>query len=108
MLGIILIYFLGKAFYDLAGIHDKHQWGHAILGVVSYYVGTFIGGIAIVLSYELFLEGNIDDLDDFLLGLMAVPFGLLVCWVTYKILERRWNNQVVRDDHEDILDGGLL
>jgi hypothetical protein len=35
MLGLILIYFVGKAFYDLAGLHGKSQWGFAILGIVS-------------------------------------------------------------------------
>ncbi len=35
MIELVLIFFVGKAFYDLAGRHKKHQWGFAILG--SYY-----------------------------------------------------------------------
>ena len=107
MLGLILIYFIGKAFYDLAGSYDKHQWGHAILGVISYYVGTFIAGVFIAIAYELLGNGTIDDINDYLLGIMAVPFGLLMCWATYKILERRWDNQVVKN-RDDILDDDLF
>jgi len=110
MLGIILIYFLGKAFYDLAVSYDKHQykWGYAILAVACYYAGAIIGGIALVILYELFGMGNMDDLSDRLVGLLAVPFGLLTCWIAYRVLERRWGNQIIKNSDNDILDSELL
>ena len=48
MLGLILIYFIGKRFQDLAKTYDNHKWGFAIAGVATYYIGTFIAGILIV------------------------------------------------------------
>ena len=34
MLGLLLIYFIGKYFYDLAAEFEKNKWLYAILGVV--------------------------------------------------------------------------
>lgn len=102
MFGLIFLYFIGKYFYNLAGDHDKSQWGFAILGVVSYYVGTFIAGIAFVIGYELFDFGSIDDLSDTVISLMGMPFGLLTCWGLYKILQRNWGKYEKFD--ENIID----
>jgi len=92
MIGLILIYFVGKAFYDLAKVHDKNAWGFAILGVASYYGGIFIGGMIIGLLVELFfLPGFIDETSDgesMWLGFAALPIGILTCWGTYHLLKR--------------------
>ena len=103
MLGILLIYLVGRKFYDLAGNHNKHQWGYAILGVFSYYVGTFIAGIVIALYLEFFGSTSIDEINEFVLSLIAIPFGLLACWVTYLLLEKNWEKKTVHDN-TDILD----
>ena len=34
MLGIVLWYFIGKSFADLADDYGKSRWGYGILGVV--------------------------------------------------------------------------
>ncbi len=44
MLGLFLLYFIGKIFYQLAEAHNKNKWVFAILGVIAYYAGTFLGG----------------------------------------------------------------
>jgi hypothetical protein len=92
MIGLLLIYFLGKYFYDLAERFDKSKWGFAVLGVVSYYVGTFIGGILLFLFYEIFMTAAIIELNDWVLNLLALPFGLLAAFGLYKFLERRLTN----------------
>lgn len=107
MLGLVLIYFIGRAFYQLAEAYGKHQWGHAILGVVSYYGGTIIAGIVMFVIYDLSSLGSIDEMNEMALNLMAVPFGLLACWGVYKLLERRWD-RAVANSNDDILDDGLL
>lgn len=106
MLGIVFLYFIGKAFYDLAVLHEKNKWLFALLGVAFYYVGTFVGGFTIAISYELFEFGSVDDLNDQALGLMAIPFGLLFCWVFYIILKRQWSRTHVPSDLE-LLDDDL-
>lgn len=103
MLGLLVIYFIGKAFYKLAGQHNRNEWGYAILGVVAYYVSAFIGGIILVIAYELLEMGNIDEVSDQVIGLLALPFGLLGCWGTYKLLENRFEGSPFESD-PDILD----
>ena len=91
MLGLIFIYFVGKAFYDLAGKHGKSQWGFAILGVVSYYGGLMLGAFAIGIVVELNAPGTIDDSNDTMFGLLAIPIGILCCWLTYTLLKKAWS-----------------
>lgn len=103
MLGLLLIYFIGRKFYDLAGVYDKSQWGYAVLGVLSYYFGTFIAGILLVIFSDLFGLASIEEINDFVLSLVALPFGLLACWGVYLLLEKNWTKEKV-DDNPDILD----
>ena len=93
MLGILLIYFIGKFFYDLAGDHDHNSWLFAIIGVVTYYAGTFVGGILIFSIAELISPGWVTDVNEFLLSFMALPFGLLACWGLYGILTSVWSKK---------------
>lgn len=70
MLALILIYFAGKAFYDLAGKHGKHQWGFAILGVASYYGGIIFGGFLLGIVLEIFNPGTVESINETLLTIM--------------------------------------
>lgn len=94
MLGILLIYFIGKHFYKMAETYNKNKWLFAILGVVTYYVGTFIGGIVLAILDEIFVLGiNWDS--NLILGLMALPFGIALDYLFYKILEKKWKKEFV-------------
>src|SRR5690349_14127334 len=110
MIGLLLLYFIGKAFYELAHEHDRSRWGFAILGVVSYYAGTFIGGIILALIYELGFSSSIEDINDILLGVLALPFGLLMCWGFYHILKRSWSRSAANSNpiSSEVLDADLL
>jgi hypothetical protein len=111
MIGLILLYFAGKAFYVLAENNGKSKWPFAILGVVSYYLGLFIGGMIIGICYEVFMEGSVEDLEDInatLLGLLAIPVGVLTCWGFYKFLENRWSKKETFSTSEDVLDANLV
>lgn len=104
MLGLILIYFIGKAFYDLAGNYGKHQWGFAILGVVTYYAGTFVGGFLL----GLFAIDFVMNSNDLVVGLIALPIGLAFCLTLYLILKNTWKKSVPGSKStEDILDAEL-
>jgi hypothetical protein len=104
MLGILLIYFIGKPFYDLAAHYDKSQWGFAILGVVAYYVGTFVMGFVLGILYP----ETIETMNNLLLGLIALPLGLLFSWLLYKFLENRWSTSSSNNETDsDVLDQNL-
>jgi amino acid permease len=108
MVGLILLYFVGKAFYDLAGLSNKSQWLYAILGVGSYYAGLFIGGVLIAIGYELFI-GSIDGVNDTLLSFLALPIGVATCWGFYRILKSRWEGkETAADSAEEVLDAHLI
>ena len=45
MLGLLLLYWIGKYFYKLAEAYDKSKWGFTILGIVVYYAGIVVLGL---------------------------------------------------------------
>ena len=107
MLGLLLLYFIGRYFYDLAGKHEKNQWVFAIVGIVAYYAGTFFGGIALVIIIEIFELANLDEFNERAFGIMALPFGILACWGMYVFLKKQWEKQPLQPDLE-ILDDEFL
>ena len=104
MLGLVLLYFAGKAYFDLAARHEKSKWGFAILGVVSYYAGLFIGGILIAFLYAL---STGDEMNELALTVCSIPVGVLTCWGLYKFLEKKWNQPDPKFVSEDVLDSGV-
>jgi len=91
MIGLFLIYSIGKYFADLAYDHDRKRWVFAILGVATYYAGTFIFGF--LLGFILALTGNgylLDEISDFVLSLILLPFGILSTWILYISLKKNW------------------
>lgn len=105
MLGIILLYFIGKMFYDLVGKYKNEktaQWVYAIIAVISYYAGTFLGGVLLGLG-EVYGLWYISDLNDLLLGFIALPFGILTVIIFYQILKRNLAKKKERQD-SDLID----
>lgn len=103
MLGILLIYFIGRYFYRLAETFNQNKWLYAILGVVTYYIGTFVGGIVLAIFDELFAIGiNWDN--NFSLGLLAMPFGIATAYLFYYLLNKKWQKSVIliKDEIQDI------
>ena len=90
MLGLVLLYWIGKYYFKLAEKFEKHKWGYAILGIVSYYGGIFIGGFGIGITMEIVSPGYIDTVNETLLGIFMLPFGILCCYLLYKYLEKTW------------------
>lgn len=93
MLGFLLVYFIGKRFYDLAEEHQQKKWLFAILGVITYYaVGTaFVVFLAILDVYIFYWEFDWDN--RYGMNLLALPSGLLGCWILYNILENKWKKE---------------
>ncbi len=90
MLGILLLFFIGKYYYKLAEKFKKSKLGFAILGIVVYYVGTIIFGLIFGLIAEIISPGSIDTINEKMLGLIALPFGILACYLVYKYLQKTW------------------
>ena len=93
MLSLLFIYFLGKSFYTLAGKHKQNAWLYAILGVLSYYVATFLFAF-ILIGLELLFSLGFENFSDRTFGFITIPFGLLGCWGFYKLLEHKWKNMI--------------
>lgn len=93
MLGLVLLYFIGKKFYELAEEYAKNKWGFAILGVVTYYTGALIFGV-ILGGILLFAESNwLETANRFELALIETPVGILSCYVAYISLEKKWKKE---------------
>ncbi|PQJ77716.1 hypothetical protein [Polaribacter porphyrae] len=99
MLGLILLYWIGKYFYKLAEEYNKSRWGYAILGIVVYYIGLLVLGGIVVGIVEIIFEGFIDSVNDVLLSFIALPFGILSCYLLYKYLEKTWKNNDPRKNN---------
>ena len=106
MLGLIILYGLGKAFYDLATLHNKKsKWIYVVLGILSYYFFSFLAGILIALLADL--PNNPDAMSDTLLGLLAVPFALFFTLLLYLFLKNRWERQPL-EVTTDLLDDTFI
>jgi hypothetical protein len=103
MLGLLLIYFIGKQFYVLAESFKQNKWLFAILSVVVYYAAGLIFGVVLGV-FDVLFEWNINWEDKFGINLLGIPVGLLACWGFYYLLKTRWEKSVtvVRDEIQDI------
>lgn len=104
MLGLILLYWIGKYFYKLAEEYNKSKWGFTILGIVVYYAGILLFSIITGIIAEIFSPGFIDTFNETLFGFLMLPFGLLSCYLLYKYLEKTWkkNDPIKNNSIEEI------
>ena len=99
MLGLILLYFIGKKYYELAGEYDKSQWLYAVLGVVSYYVGGLSVLFLFALVYEFTSPGAITG-NEHSYSLLIIPFGLLSTYLVYRFLNKKWEREKPKVDSD--------
>lgn len=98
MLGLLLIYWIGKKFYVLAENHNRSPWGFAILAVVVYYISQFVFGlILVVINPETF--ENMDNGMEMGFNLLGVLVGLGIWYLLFLYLERKWENE--EETYED-------
>lgn len=94
MLGILFIYFIGKYFYELAKTYQKNKWLFAILGVVSYYVGSVVLLIPALFLTAIMFPEFVDNLSERDYGFLAIPFGIATCYLLYYILKKQWSRGI--------------
>jgi hypothetical protein len=107
MLEVVLMVFIGKSFYELAGEYSKNKWLYAISGVVSVYIGLIISGIIMALGVDIISPGSLDTVNETVLGLMVIPFALILTWLFYRFLKSSWEKGKIIDN-ADILDDELV
>jgi hypothetical protein len=89
MLGLLLLYFIWKYYSELAVDYGRSKW-YGLLGIVSYYGGSFLGGFAVGFIGMMNDDGFMDGTSDIALGLMGIPFGIAFVVGLYFILKRNW------------------
>jgi hypothetical protein len=97
MLGLILLYFIGKRFYELAAQHQRHKWGHALGGIAVYYLSLIFSGIIITLALDLIWDYVIPNGKETLFGIANIPIGLGVCWLWYTHLKKTWGKNLFNE-----------
>jgi membrane protein implicated in regulation of membrane protease activity len=101
MLGLVLLYWIGKYFYKLAEEYNKSQWGFAILGIVVYYGGILLFSVVVAIIMEIIFTGFLDTVNETLYGILMIPLGILSCYLLYKYLEKTWKkNKPINEINE--------
>ena len=107
MIGLVLIYYLGKQFYELAELYNKNKWLFAVLGVVIYYSGTLLFGLLLGVWAGFTRNLSVFDTSDLVLGLMGIPLGLLSAWLFYFLLKKNWSKTKVVYSDDELLDSNF-
>lgn len=89
MLGLILIYFVGRNYFELAHEHNRPAWLFAILGVLTFFFGQFFLG-TIVATLIVSSTGAISDGTYLLVSVISIACGAAAIWFMYKRLESFW------------------
>ena len=93
MLGLLLLYWIGKYYYQLAEKYDRSRWGFAILGIITYYFGVMLFGLIIGVIAEIIAPGYIENMNDLALNFIIMPFGILSTYSLYRLIENRWKDK---------------
>ena len=101
MFSLLLIYPIGKIFSNLAKKHNKSISLYSVWGVAFYYIGATLGFI--FLSYFISFPRHYSFLSK---NLSPIPFGILMSWIFYLFLKKRWKKLIPRD--ADLLDDVFL
>ncbi len=108
MIGLLIIFYAGNLLYKLADKFDKNKWAYAILGVITYYAGTFIFGVVFVLLSTLSNEEVFFGMPELVVNLLSIPFGALLLWLLHRYLEKKWSNSPIQSGEiSELLDENL-
>ncbi|MNJ86310.1 hypothetical protein D3C87_38030 [compost metagenome] len=101
MLTIIPIYLFGRAYYNLAKLHNRNAWGYGILGAVIFLGAQFVLGFLI--GIILLMTNTPMNIPPFVLSLFAIGFGALAAFGVQKLLEKNWSRKP-KDEFSELLD----
>ena len=103
MLGLLFLYFTGNYFHKLANEFSNNKSLFAVLGIVLYYVGTFIGW-AILGIMDGLMDIGFDWDNNLALRLIALPFGIAAAYLFHFLQRKQWDKSfvVIADEIQDI------
>ena len=103
MLELILIYFVGRKFYELSDFYNRNKWLFAVLGGLCYFISVFVFGMILGFVDAVYGIGMNWDNTVFL-SLIGLPVGLLMCYIFYNILDRKWKkeDEINKEEINDI------
>ena len=93
MIGLLLIFFIGKYFYELAQDYYKHRWLYALLGIIVYYAAGAILGVIVGLA-DLLFGLNVNWENTLGWNLLGIPIGIAADYGFYILLKRKWEKEV--------------
>jgi len=96
MFGLILIYWVGKYFYQLAEKYNQNKWLYAILGIVIYFVSQLLTGLFLGIL-DMIFGWNI-NWDNTAINLLGLPIGIGFSYLLYILLEKKWKKEEVKID----------
>ncbi|KAF2335716.1 hypothetical protein [Flavobacterium daemonense] len=109
MIGFLFIYWIWKAFANLAEENGKNKWLYFFIGIVSYYAGVIFSGFAIglfsaLLGFEDFAN---EDTVNPAWSLLFIVFGGLACYGIYKLLEHKGEKERELSQEDSIENIGI-
>lgn len=108
MIGILFIYWIWKAFSNLAIKYNKNKWKYFFIGLLSYYGSSFLFAIIYILIIGIVNGFDAVDQVNFNspgLNLFFGALGALACYGIHKYLENRGeklNELIKREGIESI------
>ena len=87
MLALVLIYWIGRRFYDLAARYNHSEWAWAIIGVVIYYSSQVIFGIIVYVAFPDMSKDTQTGLNYF-----GILVGGGVWYAALKYFEKKWES----------------
>lgn len=112
MLGFLFAFFIGSYYYKLAKKFKKNSWIYAAIGIIAYFILSFI--IRLLLNYFPFYIFTVNELKMSLS--IAVTIGLLIrvilslifVIVLYKSLKKIWTKEQKHNNEEELIDDFIL
>jgi energy-coupling factor transporter transmembrane protein EcfT len=93
MLQISFFYFAARYYYQLAESCRKQKYLYGILGIIIFYSGQVVGEVAVetILYFVTFVFKQPQlTVYDSLWSMLSFPFGILICWMVYRLLKKKW------------------
>lgn len=94
MLGIILIIFMARQFYNLAHDYNKNKWLWAILSIIIFYGVQFIASIIYILAF-VGIEAEMQPWSSqYIVNLLvSVLTSIAAAYFLYQFLKNKWEKE---------------
>lgn len=91
VLGLLVIYFFGKSYYDLAKLYGRNAWGYAILGSVIFLASEFLFGVLI--GILIVLANLHTEVPSLVFSIASIAFAAFLTNQIEKAIRRNWEKQ---------------